>query len=234
MINMKKIAAEKACEYVENGMIVGLGTGSTAYYATCRLGELVQQGMGLTGVATSKDTEKLAMEMGIPMKSLDEVKQIDLTIDGADEVDDGLNGIKGGGGALLREKLVASFSRQTSWIIDESKLVAEIGQFPLPVEVVPFGHLQTATMLEKLTGEPADLRLRGDGEPFVTDNQHFIYDLSIGRIQEPKRLHAALVELPGVVETGLFIDMADRVIVGRADGTVDVISRQDLSYNRRK
>ncbi|WP_239256510.1 ribose-5-phosphate isomerase RpiA [Listeria ilorinensis] len=222
MINMKKIAAEKACEFVENGMTVGLGTGSTAYYAICRLGELVQQGMQLTGIATSQKTEKLAKEVGIYMETLDHVKKIDLTIDGADEVDRRLNGIKGGGGALLREKMVASLSQQNIWVIDESKFVAEMGQFPLPVEVIPFGHTQTAAALTRLTGVTAQLRLREEGQPFVTDNQHFIYDLPMGEIASPEQLQLALVLLPGVVETGLFLGMTDRVMIGRANGVVDI------------
>ncbi|MDQ0114166.1 ribose-5-phosphate isomerase RpiA [Paenibacillus harenae] len=215
----KKLAGEKAAEYVKNGMVVGLGTGSTVYWTIMKLGELVRGGLQIQGVPTSRRTEELATELGIPLLDLAEVDEIDLTIDGADEADADLNLIKGGGGALLREKLVASASRRLLIVADESKWVPALGKFPLPVEVVPFGWELTRRQIGKLDCDPI-LRM-ADEAPYVTDNGNYILDCHFGVIQGAERLSAALNQLPGVVENGLFVKMAERIVLGFTDGSVE-------------
>ncbi|MDQ0058696.1 ribose-5-phosphate isomerase RpiA [Paenibacillus harenae] len=215
----KKLAGEKAAEYVKNGMVVGLGTGSTVYWTIMKLGELVRGGLQIQGVPTSRRTEELATELGIPLLDLAEVDEIDLTIDGADEADADLNLIKGGGGALLREKLVASASRRLIIVADGSKWVPALGKFPLPVEVVPFGWELTRRQLGKLDCDPV-LRLT-DEAAYVTDNGNYILDCHFGVIQDAEQLSAALNQLPGVVENGLFVKMAERIVLGFTDGSVE-------------
>jgi ribose 5-phosphate isomerase A len=217
----KRVAAEKAVEFIHDGMVVGLGTGSTAYWAIRKIGEAVRDGLRIQAVSTSIDSEKLAEEWMIPLISMSEVEAIDITIDGADEVDDEGNLIKGGGGALLREKIVASASKKLIIIVDESKKVNQLGKFPLPVEVVPFGHEITLRKLRAL-GCETKLRLR-EGSPFVTDNGNYIVDCIFHRINRPKELHDAVNMIPGVVDNGLFIEMADKVIIGYPDGSIRVI-----------
>src|SRR5215475_4167949 len=186
-VNGKKIAAGKAIEYIRNGMTLGLGTGSTAYWAIQGIGEMVKQGLSVRAVATSVQSESLARELAIPIMPFSEVDRLDITIDGADEVDERLNLIKGGGGALLREKIVASATRFYIIIVDASKLVHQLGKFPLPVEVAPFGWELTFRRLRELGGEP---RMRmTNGVPFLTDNQHYILDTSFGLISDPAWLH---------------------------------------------
>lgn len=216
----KQRAGERAAEFVQGGMIVGLGTGSTVYWTIRKLGELARAGLQIRGIPTSRQTETLATEVGIPLTSFAEVDELDLTIDGADEVGPGLNLIKGAGGALLREKLVASASRRLIIVADSSKLVSVLGAFPLPVEIVPFAHDLTLRRLAALGCQPM-LRQAGD-QPFVTDNGNFIADCRFGTIPDPAATHRALKLLPGVVETGLFVDMAEVVVVGTPSG-VDVI-----------
>jgi ribose 5-phosphate isomerase A len=215
--NTKKLAAEKALEYIRDGMVLGLGTGSTAYWAIRGVGNKVRNGLKIKAVATSLQSEHLAREEGIPVLDFSEVDHIDLTIDGADEVDGKLNLIKGGGGALLREKIVAAATEYYIIIVDESKLVSTLGKFPLPVEVAPFGWEMTRRRLEEL-GCTTALRMATDKSVFLSDNGHYILDCSFGKIDDPALLHNQVNGIVGVMENGLFIQMADLVLVGGKDG----------------
>ncbi|MBO6605185.1 MULTISPECIES: ribose-5-phosphate isomerase RpiA [Paracoccaceae] len=224
----KFVAAKRAVDYVEDGMRVGLGTGSTAAWMVRCLGEIVrEEGIRVTGVATSSRTADLARQVGVPIRTLDEVKWLDLTIDGADEYDSNLNLIKGGGGALLQEKIVATASDQMIVIADPSKQVDTLGAFPLPVEVIPFGWQTTKALIEEMLsnidvqGRNASLRLNMD-EPFRTDEGNYILDLHLRRIGNPQQLSLVLNQIPGVVENGLFLDICDIVVIGNSDGTVEV------------
>jgi len=213
---LKKAAAEKAVEYVKDGMVLGLGTGSTTYFAVEAIGRLVKQGYDLKGVPTSKATEEQARKLGIPLLELDHVGSIDLTIDGADEVDPELNLIKGMGGALLREKMVAHISKQEIIVVDDSKLVEILGtKSPLPIEVTRFGHGRTRKHLEELGCRP---ELKGGAEPFITDNGNIIYNCRFERIDDPDELDIKLKNIPGVVETGLFLKMATKVVIAGKNG----------------
>ena len=216
----KQIAGEKAVEGVKSGMCVGLGTGSTAYFAIKKLGEKVRKGLDITAVATSLATEKLAQEEQIQMVPLAKIESIDITIDGADEFDPGLNLIKGGGGALFREKLIASLSKELVIIADPSKEVAVLGAFPLPLEIVPFGWEITQRRVAKLGGNPT-LRSQ-NGSPYLTDNGNYILDCQFGTIPNPASLHQELIQMIGVVETGLFIDMTSHVVMGYENGEVKI------------
>ena len=220
----KKLAAAKAVEYIRNGMTIGLGTGSTAYWAIQGIGEKVKNGLSVKAIATSIQSDTLARELGIPMVPFPEIDHLDITIDGADEVDEHLNLIKGGGGALLREKIVASVTRFYIIIVDESKLVRHLGKFPLPVEVAPFGWELTFRRLQELGGAPR-MRMAGDGAPYLTDNQHYILDTSFGLIADPARLHERVSAITGVMEDGFFIGMADVVIAGLSDGGTRMLER---------
>jgi len=201
-------------------MNVGLGTGSTAYYAIKRIGELVNKGFKLTCVATSIQSEVLARECGIKIVSLDEISHLDLTIDGADEVDQKMQLIKGLGGALLREKIVAAASFKEVIIADESKKVEMLGKkTPLPVEVLRFGHSKTRFALEK-QGCRATLRMKG-GEPFITDGSNYIYDCKFESISNPFFLESRLDIIPGVIECGLFLNTATTVLISTSDGNVE-------------
>lgn len=224
----KYVAAKRAVEYVEDGMRVGLGTGSTAAWMVRCLGELVREdGLQITCVATSSRTAKLARDVGLKVSSLGDIKWLDLTIDGADEFDPNLNLIKGGGGALLQEKIVATASDQMIVITDASKEVEKLGAFPLPVEVIPFGWETTKTLLEEtlinldVMGRTGRLRAE-DGKPFVTDEGNYIVDLNLRRIGNPRQVSLVLNQIPGVVENGLFIDICDVVIIGKSNGRVEV------------
>lgn len=212
----KQLAGERAAELVENGMTVGLGTGSTVYWTILRLGERIRQGLSIRAIPTSRQTEALALREGIPLTSFAEVHQLDLTIDGADEVSPALDLIKGGGGALLREKLVAAHSGRLVIVVDAAKLVPVLGAFPLPVEVIPFGWEATVRLIAPLASS-ARLRLQ-EGRPLVTDNGNYIVDLSCGAIADPAVLDQRLRQVPGVVETGLFVAMAHQVLVGEPEG----------------
>jgi ribose 5-phosphate isomerase A len=225
VLNVKRLAAGKALEHIRDGMILGLGTGSTAYWAIQGVGERVKKGLKVRAVATSLQSEALAIEAGIPIVTFSDVDHIDLTIDGADEVNEQLSLIKGGGGALLREKIVASASAFYIIIVDESKLVSTLGQFPLPVEVAPFGWEMTRRRLEAL-GCTARLRTEKDGTVLLTDNSHYILDCSFGSIADPVDLHGKVNAITGVMENGLFVNMAKMVIAGCADGSVKVIERK--------
>ena len=224
MISEKQRSAEAACEYVKDGMIVGLGTGSTAEFAVKKIGELVRNGLSIRGIPTSDSTKILAESEGIPLIDFSETMFIDLTIDGADEIDANLNMIKGGGAALLREKIVASASREEIIIVSVSKLVQQLGAFPLPVEVIPFGWQVVFNQLESLQGNP-ELRLK-QGQPSVTDQGNFIVDCHFRKIENPEQLEQHLNMIPGVVENGLFINLCTRMIM--ADGENIIIKNRNL------
>jgi ribose 5-phosphate isomerase A len=216
MTERKRQAAERAVQFVEDGMVLGLGTGSTTYFAVEAIGALVRQGYDLKGVPTSKATEDQARRSGIPLLRLDDVERIDLTIDGADEVDDNLDLIKGMGGALLREKMVAFISDQEIIIVDDSKMVRCLGTLsPLPIEVVQFGHERTRRHLEGLGCRP---ELKGGANPFITDNGNMIYNCRFDRIDDPSSLEEKLKNIPGVVETGLFLRLATKVVIAGEKG----------------
>lgn len=222
----KQLAGEKAIEFIEDGMTVGLGSGSTVNLMLKKLGERVEKGLIIKGIPTSLKTERLAKELGIPLTNFSDVDKIDLAIDGADEVDAQLNLLKGGGGSLVREKIVDAAADKLIIIVDESKIVSYLGAFSLPVEVVPFGWERTAGNISKLGCVP-NLR-KINNEIFVSNNHNYILDCKIAVIKQPKQLHAQLKSLVGVVETGLFADMADKVIVAKQDG-IEIRSR-NMSY----
>ena len=222
-MNEKQLAGEYAVEYIEDGMIIGLGTGSTVAFMIRRLSQLVKKGMKITAVSTSATTTKLATSLGIKISKLSEIDEIDITIDGADEVDDNLNGIKGGGGALLYEKIIASISKQNIWIVDSTKLVKTLGKFPLPVEVIQFGSSHLIKKFEK-SGYKPTFRNIGKNR-FITDNNNYIIDLKIDTIEDPYATDIKLKCFPGVVETGLFYNTADVVLAG-VGGSVDVINKK--------
>ncbi|MBW9090245.1 ribose-5-phosphate isomerase RpiA [Rhizobium wenxiniae] len=219
---MKVKAAAAALEHVEDGMKLGIGTGSTAEEFVRLLAEKVHAGLRVEGVPTSERTARLCLELGISLKSLDELPELDLTIDGADELDGNLTLIKGGGGALLREKIVAAASERVIVIADESKVVETLGAFPLPIEINPFGQMATRIAIEKAAarlglGGSLSMRKSGD-ELFTTDGGHYIIDASFGRIPDAEALSAQLHSIPGVVEHGLFIHMASLAIIAGPAG----------------
>ncbi len=219
----KAAAAERALEYVENGMRLGLGTGSTAAKFVDLLGKRVSAGLDVVCVATSQATQAQAEALGIRMSTLDEMPFLDLTVDGADEVDGDLRLIKGGGGALLREKIVATASGRMVVIADVSKKVETLGAFPLPLEVVPFGLTATRNMITALAADAGcegeiSVRMLSGGKPFLTDSGNLILDCHFGRIEEPEELDEALKLIPGVVENGLFIGIADLAVIAGASG----------------
>ncbi|WP_440133116.1 ribose-5-phosphate isomerase RpiA [Chitinophaga sancti] len=217
----KKAAGDKAAALVQPGMLVGLGTGSTAYWAIERIGQMVKEGLNIRAVATSIASEKQAMALGIPITSFSEIQQLDLDIDGADEISEEGQLIKGGGGSLLREKIVALASRHRVIVGDERKYVRTLGKFPLPVEVVPFGWELVFKTLQALQGHPT-LRTKDD-KPYITDNSNYIIDCSFGVIREPELLHQQLKTLTGVVETGLFLNLKPTVIIAYENGDVKTI-----------
>jgi ribose 5-phosphate isomerase A len=207
----KRLAGEYAADLVQDGMTIGLGTGSTAYWATRRLGTRVAAGLRVQAVATSKATAELASQLGIALRELGPVGRLDLVIDGADEVDPAFNLIKGGGGALLREKLVASCTDHLVIVVDDHKRVARLGRFPLPIEIVPFAWETTRARIEAVGGRAR--RREHEGRPFVTDNGNYILDTEWGSIDDPGALHRDLKLMVGVVETGLFVGMCRRLVV---------------------
>jgi ribose 5-phosphate isomerase A len=223
----KYAAARRAADMVESGMRVGLGTGSTAAWLVRCLGERVRsEGLSIRAVPTSTRTAELAREVGIDVVTLGEAGWLDLTIDGADEFDADLSLIKGGGGALLHEKIVATASDQMVVIADAAKEVEALGKFPLPVEVIGFGWQATQALVEEtlvaldVMGRDTALRMNGDA-PYATDEGNRILDLHLGRIGNPRQLAMVLNQIPGVVENGLFIDICDRVVIGHSDGRVE-------------
>jgi ribose 5-phosphate isomerase A len=224
----KFVAAKRATEFVEDGMKLGLGTGSTAAWMVRCLAERIrEEGLKVTGVPTSTRTAELAASLGVPLATLDEVKWLDMTIDGADEFDPHLALIKGGGAALLQEKIVATASDQMIVIADAAKEVTQLGAFPLPVEVIPFGWQTTKALIEEtlvsldVLNRDCTVRMNGD-RPLVTDEANFIIDLHLKRIGNPRQLALVLNQIPGVVENGLFIDICDIVVIGHGDGRVTV------------
>ncbi len=221
-MDAKKIAAEKAVDFVKDGMLLGLGTGTTAYWAIQAIGTRIKkEGLHIQAIATSLQSEKLAKELGIEVIPFNRDTSIDLTIDGADEVDASKTLIKGGGGALLREKIVAYNSNQLFIIVDQTKMVSVLGRFPLPVEIAIFAWEKTFTHLAGLGSRPV-LRMEKN-KAFLTDNGHYILDCDFGKIPDPAGLNLKIKAIPGVMETGLFVQMADKIIVGSLDGTVQII-----------
>jgi ribose 5-phosphate isomerase A len=220
-MDSKRAAGEKAAEYVKHGMRIGLGTGTTVYWTMVKLSELVKEGLRFQAMPTSIETEKILVELGIPqLKPALSMKKLDLTIDGADEVSSDVNLIKGGGGALLREKMLASYSSVYITVVDHSKCVSELGQFPLPVEVIKFGWELTNIQIGRLGCAP---KLRMVEEvPFLTDNGNYILDCPFETILKPAELAVQLNRIPGVAENGLFVNITDILIVGRADGMVRI------------
>jgi ribose 5-phosphate isomerase A len=218
---LKRAAAERAVELIESGMRIGLGTGSTAAFAVEAVARRVRAGdlRDVVGVPTSNRTRDLARSLGLPLAELDDVGRLDLTIDGADEVDPRLDLVKGGGGALLREKIVACASRRNVIVVHAAKLVERLAStFPLPVEVVPFGWRTHLARLEGL-GARAELRRTAAGVPYVTDEGHYLLDCRFdGGLDDPARIERALRARPGVVETGLFLGLADLLIVASEQG----------------
>lgn len=207
----KRLVGEKAADFIKEGMIVGLGTGSTVYYTMQKLGRMVKEGLNISAVSTSLSTSTLAKELGIPLKSLNEVSRIDITIDGADEVDYMFQGIKGGGGALLFEKIVAYYSDQNIWVIDSGKYVSKLGKFPLPVEVIPMGYIQ---FLKKMQENNYKCVLRkNEKDIFKTDSGNVIIDVNIEKVTDYQEFNHWLLNIPGVVETGLFLDVVDKIIM---------------------
>jgi len=225
--DQKRRAALKALDYVEDGMRLGLGTGSTAVHFVDALGERVAGGLNVLCVPTSEATAAQARGLNIPLTTLDETSHLDVTVDGADELDGDLVLIKGGGGALLREKIVATSSDRMVVIADASKRVEVLGAFALPVEVIPFGAEATARAMADVAGrlgcEGEITQRRKDGAPFMTDGGHYIYDCAFGQIKDAPALDAALNRIPGVVENGLFVSIASVVLIGTDDG-VDVLT----------
>lgn len=217
-MNKKQLAGEAAVQYIEDGMVIGLGSGSTVYWTIKRIGEMVSEGLQVCCIPTSIKTEKLAKECGIPIIGFKDVSNIDITIDGADEVDPNLNLIKGGGGSLLREKIVTFASKALIIVVDDEKLVNRLGNFPLPVEVTPFGIENTLKKITEL-GCEAKLRLR-DNQIFLTDNHNFIADCSFHNIEIPSRLSMELNQIPGVIENGLFYEIVNKVIIGSENNCV--------------
>lgn len=222
-MDLKELVGRKAADFVTDGMTVGLGTGSTAYYFVDEIGKRVQQGLNIVGVTTSVRTREQAERLGIPLKSVDEVDAIDVTVDGADEFNPALNGIKGGGGALLFEKIVARHSKKIVWVVDERKAVDDLGAFPLPVEVVKYGSVQLMKYFEQKGYHPV-LRQVNDHN-YVTDDGNYIIDLHLQRIADEYALAQELDSLTGVVEHGLFLDMTSVVLVGTDNGIKEMIKR---------
>lgn len=218
----KQAAGYAAADLIEDGMLVGLGTGSTAAYFIERLIQRTKEGLSISAIATSQRSEQQAREGGIPIIDINTVTELDITVDGADEIDHQKRMIKGGGGALLREKIVASMSREMVVIVDEKKVVDQLGAFPLPIEVVPFAHPATLHKIQKL-GYKGAFRKQENGNFYVTDNGNFIIDIHLGRDSNPEKDNDTLRNIPGVVETGFFFNLAGRVIVGHADGSTNLL-----------
>lgn len=215
---MKQLACQRAAQEVQDGMVLGLGTGTTVYYFLQELGHMVREGLRIAGVPTSLQTTQLATQLAIPLTTLDEHPELDLAVDGADEVDDDLNLIKGAGGALLREKIVAASAARFLVVVDDSKIVRQLGaRFPVPVEVVPFGHIPATRALEGL-GARVTLRRGAEGRMRLSDNGNYLLDCHFGPIADPVALQQQLLAIPAVIDSGLFIDMTDTVLIGHAEG----------------
>ena len=218
MDELKRAVGIESAKHIKDGMIVGLGTGSTTYYMVEEVGRRIkEEGLDIVAVTTSNATQLQAQKLGIPLKSIDEVSHVDLTIDGADEISADFQGIKGGGAALLFEKIVATYSKEIIWIVDGSKMVDLLGRFPLPVEVIPYGSQQIFRIFEEKGYRPA-MRMTAEREFLRTDSNNYIIDLHLDQITDPRQLAAELTEMVGVVEHGLFLDMVSKVIIGRPEG----------------
>lgn len=218
----KEAAGKAAASLVQSGMIVGLGTGSTASYFITHLGELCRDGLQINVIATSQRSLNQAQEEEIPIADINDVTFVDLTVDGADEIDEKKRMIKGGGGALVREKIVASMSKEMIVIVDSTKLVNKLGKFPLPVEIIPFAYKATLQKLEQL-GYTGSLRLNQNGNPFVTENHNYIYDIHLPNpCEDPEAEDLHISRVPGVVATGFFFGLAGRVVVGYGDGSFEI------------
>ncbi len=222
---MKQAAGEYAAGLIKQGTITGIGTGSTVYYFIQSLAKKVAEGLSIQGVATSRKTEMMAKELGIPMIDLNDAPLLDIAIDGADEISPQLQLIKGAGGALLQEKMVAAAAKKFIIIADAGKPVTDLGKLPLPVEVIPYGWLQTQKHI-KITGCKKIILRKKDEQPVITDHGHFILDCHYGKIDFPGTLAQQLNNIPGVVENGLFIDMASAAIIGQPDGSVRILQNQ--------
>lgn len=209
----KKNAGERAADFVSNGMTIGLGSGTTVYWMLKQLSKRFQYGLKITGIPSSKKTEQWAKEFGIRLTSFAAIDKLDLTIDGANEIDPFFNLMKGGGGSLVREKILANISKEFIIIADQAKLHSQLGSIPLPVEIIPFGWEVTSKQIEKL-GCTAALRKKKN-HPFNSDNGNFIVDCHFDTISDPELLHQELIMIPGVIETGLFINMTDKIIIGK-------------------
>ncbi|PGL67799.1 ribose-5-phosphate isomerase RpiA [Bacillus sp. AFS055030] len=221
--NEKLIVGEKAAEFVKDGMVVGLGTGSTVFYTIKKLGQLVREGLNIKGIPTSIKTEKLAKEEGIQLVNFRKIEQIDIAIDGADEINPNFELIKGGGGALLREKIIAKAAKTFIVVADPTKMVEKLGKFPLPIEVIPFGMEMTMKHIEAIGLSPK-LRLNG-ATPYITDNGNYIFDCSIPNHIQAQILERDLNLIPGVVENGLFVGMTDFVITLNKDEKIEILSK---------
>lgn len=217
-MNLKEVVGKKAVEYVKDGMIVGLGTGSTVFYFVHALADRVKEGLNVEMVSTSIQTVELAQSLGLTIKELEEIDHIDLAVDGVDEIDKNFNAIKGGGAALFREKIVADIAREVIWIYDESKDVEKLGNFNLPVEILPFGYSHTIRKMEEAGLKPV-LRLK-DGATLITDNNNYIVDLHLGYGFDIKSVKEKLESIVGVVEHGLFLNMCKLCIKGTEHGAV--------------
>lgn len=214
--SLKKLAAERAADYIRDGMTVGLGTGSTARYLVDKVGAMVKEGLKIRAVATSKATEARARELGIPVLDINDVESIDIAIDGVDEIDPEFNATKGGGGALFREKIVAGLAKEVIWIMDESKYVDHLGRFPLPVEILPYGWKVTYRKLETLGYHP-EMRRNGNAL-YVTDNGNYIADLRLTVPVNAEEVKRNLDNTVGVLETGQFLKMCTRIVIGTSCG----------------
>lgn len=215
---MKQLACQRAAQEVQDGMVLGLGTGTTVYYFLQELGRMVREGLRIAGVPTSLQTTQLATQLAIPLTTLDEHPDLDLAVDGADEVDDDLNLIKGAGGALLREKIVVASAARFLVVVDDSKIVRQLGaRFPVPVEVVPFGHIPATRALEGL-GARVTLRRGAEGQTRLSDNGNYLLDCHFGPIADPAALQQQLLAIPAVIDSGLFIGVTDTVLIGHAEG----------------
>jgi ribose 5-phosphate isomerase A len=217
---VKKKVGTAAADLIESGMVVGLGTGSTAFYFIEELGRRCKQGLDIRAVSSSLQSLKQAQAGGIPLADIQQIEKIDIVVDGADEIDPLKRMIKGGGGAHVREKIVASMSREMVVIIDEGKLVSKLGKRPLPVEIIPFAPKATESKLEKL-GYKGSWRQTAEGKPYITDNGNYILDIHFDQLRDhPEKDHEAILHVPGVVDTGFFFDLAGRIIVGFFDGQI--------------
>lgn len=217
----KQAAGYAAVNFIQNGMIVGLGTGSTAYYFTLKLSDRCREGLKIFAVPTSEKTLKLAKENNIPLIDINTITRIDITVDGADEIDSQKRMIKGGGGALLREKIIAEMSETMVVVVDEYKLVKHLGKFPLPVEIVPFAYRFTISKIEEL-GYAGAIRLDEKGEKYITDNGNYIFDIHFTSLSSPEIENNKILNITGVVETGFFFNLAKKVIIGFEDGRVEI------------